>query len=114
MFKLKQDEKNANAEITGGETALRNLKTKLHLLDQESLKQQAMLYSQEYQIQQLERKIRRAQGDRTDEENEILNKKIQELTSQSNVQNKRYTLLSVQLKKAQDDLRLVFLVVILF
>ena len=30
-------------------------------LDQEALKQQAMLYAQEFQIQQLERKVRRAQ-----------------------------------------------------
>ncbi len=64
-----------------------------------------MLYAQEYQIQLLERKVRRAQGDRTDEEKEILTKKIEELSQESEEQNKRYNLLNVQLKKAQDDLR---------
>ncbi|ORY38857.1 hypothetical protein BCR33DRAFT_741348 [Rhizoclosmatium globosum] len=47
-----------------------------------ALKQQALLYAQEFQIQQLERKVRRAQGDRTDEEKEILLKKIEELNNQ--------------------------------
>ena len=29
LFKLKQEEKNATADISGGESALRNLKTKI-------------------------------------------------------------------------------------
>ncbi|KAJ3295187.1 Coiled-coil domain-containing protein 39 [Borealophlyctis nickersoniae] len=105
LFRMKQEEKNLSAEIAGGEAALKNLKSKIHRLDQEALKQQALLYAQEFQIQQLERKVRRAQGDRTDEEKEILVKKIEDLNSQLEEQTKRYTLLNSQLKKSQDDLR---------
>ncbi|KAJ3041458.1 Coiled-coil domain-containing protein 39, partial [Rhizophlyctis rosea] len=105
LFRLKQDERNLGAELTGGEAALKNLKSKIHRLDQEALKQQALLYAQEFQIQQLERKVRRAQGDRTDEEKEILVKKIEDLNSQLESQTRKWTLLNSQLKKSQDDLR---------
>ncbi|KAJ3412119.1 Coiled-coil domain-containing protein 39 [Chytridiales sp. JEL 0842] len=105
LFKLRQDEKNLNAEIVGGEAALKNLKSKIYKLDQEAMKQQALLYAQEFQIQQLERKVRRAQGDRTDEEKEILMKKIEELNEQLDMQTKKYNLLVNQQKKSQEDLR---------
>ncbi|KAJ3117225.1 Coiled-coil domain-containing protein 39 [Phlyctochytrium bullatum] len=107
LFKLKQEEKNLQAEITGGEAALKNLKSTIHRLDQETLKQQALLYAQEFQIQQLERKVRRAQGDRTDEEKEQLLKRIEELNVELENQTKKFTLLNNQLKKSQEDLRQV-------
>ncbi len=59
LFKLRQDEKNLSAEIIGGEAACRNMKSKMHKIDQEALKQRAMIYSMEFGVQQLERKIRR-------------------------------------------------------
>eukprot|EP00842_Homolaphlyctis_polyrhiza_P005206 jgi/Hompol1/5687/HPOL_004624-RA len=118
LFKLRQDEKNLSAEIMGGEAALRNLKTKINRLDQEALKQRAMLYTMEFQIQQLERKLRRAQaslstdfhpfisrGDRTDEEKEVLLKRIEDLNKDLETQTSRWTLLNTQLKRSQDDLR---------
>jgi UDP-glucose:O-linked fucose beta-1,3-glucosyltransferase len=105
LFKLRQDEKNLEAEIVGGEAALKNLKSKIYKLDQEAMKQQELLYAQEFQIQQLERKVRRAQGDRTDEEKEILLKRIEELNTQLEQQTKKYNLLVNQQKKSQEDLR---------
>ncbi|KAJ3177443.1 Coiled-coil domain-containing protein 39 [Geranomyces variabilis] len=103
VFRLKQDEKDKGAEITGGEAALRNLKSKVHRLDQEALKQQAMLYAQEFQIQQLERKLRRAQGERTDEEKEMLMKRIEDLNQQLESSTAKWGLLNAQLKKSQGD-----------
>jgi chromosome segregation ATPase len=116
LFRLKQDEKNIDAEITGGQASSKTLRSKItkydsHILtpfsrlDQEALKQQALLYNQEFQIQQLERKVRRAQGDRTDEEKEVLELKITELNKNLENQNKKHVLLTTQLKKSQEDLR---------
>ncbi|KAI9094650.1 hypothetical protein DFS34DRAFT_628586 [Phlyctochytrium arcticum] len=105
VFRLKQEEKNLDAEIAGGEAALRNLKTKIQRLDQEALKQQALLYAQEFQIQQLERKLRRAQGERTDEEKEDLLKRIEDLNQQLESATLRWNLLNAQLKKSNDDVR---------
>lgn len=48
-------------------------------LDGKSLKQQELLYQQDFAIQQLERKVARASGERTNEEKKILNAKIEAL-----------------------------------
>ncbi|KAJ3274245.1 Coiled-coil domain-containing protein 39 [Terramyces sp. JEL0728] len=105
LFKLRQEEKNLQAEIVGGEAASRNLKSKIHKLDHDTLKQRAMLYSMEFGIQQLERKIRRLEGDRTDEEKNELLSKIQTLNNKLEEETNKYNMLNVQLKKSQEDLR---------
>ncbi|KAJ3323692.1 Coiled-coil domain-containing protein 39 [Boothiomyces sp. JEL0866] len=105
LFKLRQEEKNLQAEIVGGEAANRNLKSKIHKLDHDTLKQRAMLYSMEFGIQQLERKIRRMEGDRTDEEKNELLSKIQLLNTKLEEETNKYNMLNVQLKKSQEDLR---------
>jgi coiled-coil domain-containing protein 39 len=105
LFKFKQEEKNYHAEILGGEAANRNMKSKIYKLDQDTLKQRTMLYSMGYNIQQLERKIRRLEGDRTDEEKNELLAKIGKLNSQLEQESSRWSLLTTQLKRAQEDLR---------
>ncbi|KAI8902852.1 hypothetical protein BC833DRAFT_571828 [Globomyces pollinis-pini] len=105
LFKTRQEEKNLQAEIIGGEAAIRNLKSKIHKLDQDTLKQRAMLYSMEYGVQQLERKIRRLEGDRTDEEKNELLSKITALTKKLDEETLRWSVLNNQLKRSQEDLR---------
>ncbi len=63
------------------------------------------MYNQEYQIQQLERKVRRILGERTDEEKEEYNKRIKELTEQLEENNKKCSILQTQYKHLQDELR---------
>ncbi len=46
LFELKQKETTMQAELEGGQTALRNLGSKQHRLDEEDLKQQEILYTQ--------------------------------------------------------------------
>lgn len=58
---------------------MKNLQTKVHALDQEQTRQQELIYSAEFQIQQMERKVARGMGERTDEEKSILNAKIRAL-----------------------------------
>lgn len=58
---------------------MKNLQTKVHALDQEQTRQQELIYSAEFQIQQMERKVARGMGERTDEEKSLLNAKIREL-----------------------------------
>ncbi|KAJ2999895.1 Coiled-coil domain-containing protein 39 [Globomyces sp. JEL0801] len=87
------------------EAAIRNLKSKIHKLDQDTLKQRAMLYSMEYGVQQLERKIRRLEGDRTDEEKNELLSKITALTKKLDEETLRWSVLNNQLKRSQEDLR---------
>lgn len=58
---------------------MRNLQIKVHALDQEQTRQQELIYSAEFQIQQMERKVARGMGERTDEEKQLLNAKIHQL-----------------------------------
>lgn len=62
----------------------KNLQTKVHGLDQEQTRQQELIYSAEFQIQQMERKVARGMGERTDEEKSLLNATIRGLEVSSN------------------------------
>ena len=75
-FELKRKENSMEAELQGGKASLRNLGSKQHKLDEELLKQQEILYTQDFQLQQLRHKLSRMEGERTGEEMEILNAKI--------------------------------------
>lgn len=105
LFRLRQEGQNYISEINGSRAADKNLHAKILRLDNESLKQQELVYNQEYQLQQLERKISRAQGDRTSEEKQILTTKIQELSSELDKNNDVYNLLLLQQKKILEDVR---------
>lgn len=61
----------------------KNLQTKVHGLDQEQTRQQELIYSAEFQIQQMERKVARGMGERTDEEKSLLNNKISDLEART-------------------------------
>ncbi|XP_041355046.1 coiled-coil domain-containing protein 39-like [Gigantopelta aegis] len=100
-------EKNIEAEIQGSHAAGRNLNSKIGKLDHDSLKQQEIIYNQDFAIQQLERRINRMHGERSNEEKIHLETRIEELTNELDDKNLTYTLLNVQLKRLQDDIRRV-------
>lgn len=77
VFELKQKQTTMLAEIQGGRASLRNLSSKQRKLDEESLKQQEILYTQDFQLQQLQHKLNRMEGERTDDEKIALNAKIE-------------------------------------
>ena len=56
--------------------ALRNLMSKQHKVDEEALKQQELLYTQDFQLQQLEHKLNRLEGERSEEEKQHLTSRI--------------------------------------
>eukprot|EP00753_Platysulcus_tardus_P018333 PLAT6827.3.p1 GENE.PLAT6827.3~~PLAT6827.3.p1 ORF type:complete len:1047 (-),score=734.14 PLAT6827.3:146-3259(-) len=105
LFRLRQEEANLIAEISGAQAASRNLSAKIHKLDQQSLRQQELIYNAEFQIQQLERRVARVSGERTDEEKKVLNAKIEELTQALQKASDEHTMLSTQVKKLSDELR---------
>ena len=76
LFECKQNEAVLVAELQGGRVAARNLSSKQHKLDEETLKQQEILYTQDFQLQQQEGKVARLMGERSDEEQSALNDKI--------------------------------------
>lgn len=105
MFHLKQREANLLSEISGSSAASKNLQSKIHKLDSESMKQMELVYNQEYQLQLLERKISRAQGERSNEEKAALAAKIRSLSAELDSTSQTSSLLSSQLKKVEDDVK---------
>ena len=58
----------------------------------------------EFQLQMMERKVARAGGERSDDETRVLNGRIAKLTETLEGVNAEHSLLSGQVKKAEEDL----------
>eukprot|EP00903_Cladosiphon_okamuranus_P007688 g7452.t1 len=105
LYALRQEEANLIAEICGAQATMKNLQTKVHALDQEQTRQQELIYSAEFQIQQMERKVARGMGERTDEEKSQLNSKIRELEGEVVVLREEKKMLTGQARKLNNELR---------
>lgn len=68
-------------------------------------KQHELLYNAEFQLQQMERKVARGLGERSDEEKKLLLQKIEDLEQESNVHKKRKAILGLQGKKLHQELQ---------
>lgn len=105
LFTTRQEEANLIAEISGAQAASRNLKTKLRQLDAEALRQQELVYNGEFQIQQMERRVARASGERTADETKVLKDNIEVLTRELEAVKTQHTMLDTQCKKVEDEHR---------
>ncbi|KAH9500111.1 Coiled-coil domain-containing protein 39 [Bulinus truncatus] len=84
LTEAKAVEKMTEAEINGAQNVIKNLNSKIERLDTDALKQQEILYSQDFNLQALERRVIRMQGsnrqlEATSAEKEDLAVKIVEL-----------------------------------
>ena len=106
LFKMNAREKDLEAEISGAKTAAKNLTTTIRNLDAKTLQQQELIYTQDFQIQTLERRLWRMQGEvKSNAEERALNAKVAELNETLNEKTQRHTLLSTQLKQLGEDMR---------
>lgn len=69
------------------------------------IRQQELLYNVEFQLQQMERRVSRAKGERSDEETTVLNERIKSLTTELEGVNAQHSMLLSQVKKAEDELQ---------
>jgi hypothetical protein len=76
---LRAEQANLIGDISGTLSASRNLQANIIKLKQEQQRQQELLYNAEFQIQQMERKVSRASGERSQEETKRLNQEILEV-----------------------------------
>ncbi|XP_066537250.1 coiled-coil domain-containing protein 39 [Hoplias malabaricus] len=104
---LRAKEKNTMAELSGSRTALSNLESRISKQDQNALKQQGIIYNQDFQIQLLERKMARLRGEVNTEEKQALEKQTSELSKALDEKKNAASVLTTQLKKLQDDIRCV-------
>lgn len=66
--------------------------------------QQELLYNVEFQLAEMERRISRAQGKRSDDEVRAMNARIERLTGMLENVNAEHTMLLEQCKNTEDDL----------
>eukprot|EP00993_Chasmostoma_nieuportense_P002379 NODE_317_length_2417_cov_31.749782_g295_i0.p1 GENE.NODE_317_length_2417_cov_31.749782_g295_i0~~NODE_317_length_2417_cov_31.749782_g295_i0.p1 ORF type:complete len:513 (-),score=209.92 NODE_317_length_2417_cov_31.749782_g295_i0:73-1611(-) len=105
LFSVRKREATHLAEISGAQAQNKNMQAKISGLDQETFKQQELLYNIEFQVQQMERKVNRAKGERTEEEKKELKEKINMLQTMLDDLQKQHKVLDLQVKRVLDDVR---------
>ncbi|KAM6257893.1 coiled-coil domain-containing protein 39 [Porphyrio hochstetteri] len=103
----KDKEKCILGEIEGSRTSLKNMKTRLHRLDADALKQQELIYNQDFYIQQLQRRLSRLEGEVDADEKQVLEAKVAELKKTLEEEKNTYDILNVQYKKLQSDVHFI-------
>jgi len=104
VYDTKVEETRLRSEISGSKSISRNLDSQLNQLDKEAARQQELLYNAEFQIQQIERKIARGMGERSDEEKLELKKQIEILEQTLEGHKEKRKLLQQQNRKLQNEL----------
>eukprot|EP01006_Ploeotia_vitrea_P056923 TRINITY_DN68136_c1_g1_i25.p1 TRINITY_DN68136_c1_g1~~TRINITY_DN68136_c1_g1_i25.p1 ORF type:complete len:882 (-),score=182.33 TRINITY_DN68136_c1_g1_i25:2396-5041(-) len=105
LIGVRRNQANLVAEISGAQAQNKNMLSKIHDLDQETFKQQELLYNIEFQVQQMERKVNRAKGERTEEEKKELKEKINMLQTMLDDLQKQHKVLDLQVKRVIDEVR---------
>ncbi|XP_039569464.1 coiled-coil domain-containing protein 39 [Passer montanus] len=106
-LKVQSDkEKIILAEIEGGQKSLKNLKSRLCKLDTDLLKQQELIYNQDFYIQQIQRRLSRLEGEVNSDEKEVLEGKAAELKKTLEEKKKAYDVLQSLYRKLQNDVQI--------
>uniref|UniRef100_A0A8D0KPV3 Coiled-coil domain-containing protein 39 n=1 Tax=Salvator merianae TaxID=96440 RepID=A0A8D0KPV3_SALMN len=104
LQELKEKEKSLRHDIDGRRGQLKNLYCRLSRLDAETLKQQELVYNQDFYIQQVERRLSRLQGELNTDERQVLEAKVAELLKIADEKKQAYNTLQAQQKKLQNDI----------
>ncbi|XP_054138320.1 coiled-coil domain-containing protein 39 [Melozone crissalis] len=101
-----EKEKIILAEIEGGQKTLKSLKSRLCKLDTDLLKQQELIYNQDFYIQQIQRRLSRLEGEINSDEKEVLEGKVAELKKTLEEKKKAYDALQLLYRKLQSDIQI--------
>merc|ERR1712048_611509 len=82
-----------------------NLQFQISRLDQERQRQQELLYAVDFQSQLMQRKVARVSGERTVEERDEFNKKVEQLDTQLEEQKRLHGILAAQIKRQDAELK---------
>ncbi|NXO12327.1 CCD39 protein, partial [Oriolus oriolus] len=99
-------EKIVLAEIEGGQKSLKNLKSRLRKLDADLLKQQGLIYDQDFYIQQIQRRLSRLEGEVNSDEKQVLEGKVAERKKTLEEKKKAYDVLQSLCRKLQNDIQI--------
>jgi chromosome segregation ATPase len=105
MADLKREEGLLLAQMTGAESAAKNLAAKMRQLDTDAARQAELLYAAEFQIQAMERKLARVKGEVSDEEKRRLEARIADLNLDLTRATETKAKLESQMKQLVEDAR---------
>jgi chromosome segregation ATPase len=104
VFENKREEARMRTDITGTKSTAHNMDAQLLQLDKEAARQQELLYNAEFQIQQIERKIARGMGERSDEEKRVLKQGIEAAENRLEEVKEKKKLLQAQTRRLLNEL----------
>lgn len=104
LSELKREEMICRSNISGTKAATRNLEVQLTQLDKDAARQQELLYNAEFQIQQIERKVARGLGERSDDEKKALKASIEAAEKSLNEVKEKRKVLIAQSRKLLNEL----------
>merc|ERR1712139_509280 len=105
LYRLRAEEATTLGEISGAQSAIKNLQFQISRLDQERQRQQELLYAVDFQSQLMQRKVARVSGERTIEEQEEFKRRIEKLDKDMEEQKSLHTILSAQIKRQDAELK---------
>lgn len=105
LYQLRAEEATTLGEISGSQSSIKNLQFQISRLDQERQRQQELLYAVDFQSQLMQRKVARVSGERTVEEKDEFNRKVEQLDRQLEDQKSLHTVLSGQIKRQDAELK---------
>lgn len=105
LYMLRAAEATTLGEISGAQSAIKNLQFQISRLDQERQRQQELLYAVDFQSQLMQRKVARVSGERTVEERDDFNKKAEQLEQQLEEQKGLHSILAAQVKRQDAELK---------
>merc|ERR1719353_1861497 len=105
LYRLRQEEATTLGEISGAQSAIKNLQHQIQRLDVERQRQQELLYAVDFQSQFMQRKVARVSGERTLEEKEDLARKLEQAEQDLEETMSLWNILTAQHKKQDAELR---------
>jgi len=105
LYRLRAEEATTLGAISGAQSAIKNLQLQISKLDQERQRQQELLYAVDFQSQLMQRKVARVSGERTIEEKEEHNRKVEQLDKQMDEQKSLHSILQAQIKRQDAELK---------
>jgi chromosome segregation ATPase len=105
LAEFRKKEAELISDIHGVHANIKNFSSKVSELESKRSRQEELLYNANFQLQQMEKKVSRGLGERSNEEQQKLSARIDELEKEVASEKQKKTLLVQQHRKLQAELR---------